>query len=129
VHVRTDLLDVELDTLGADLVRLDLLDYPVDKGGAESVRLLDAARTARRVVQSGLRASTEGAAPDHRALWRASSDHFVLAEGQTALAVAFSWDDYMDLVREDAARELAQDAELDDDAIVTAVVMAVLETA
>ena len=92
VHVRTDLLDVELDTLGADLVRLDLLAYPVAKGGAEPVRLLDAARTDRRVAQSGLRAGTADAAPDHRALWQTTTEHNVLAEGRDALEVAFRWD-------------------------------------
>ena len=91
VHVRTDLLDVELDTLGADLVRLDLLAYPVVKDGADPVRLIDTERTDRRVLQTGLRAGAEGAAPDHRVLWQAAAEHFVLAEGKDALDVTFSW--------------------------------------
>lgn len=92
VHVRTDLLDLELDTLGADVVRLDLLAYPVVKGGAEPVRLIDTERIDRRVAQTGLRAAEAGGAPDHRTLWRAAAERFTLAEGSDALEVVFSWD-------------------------------------
>jgi YidC/Oxa1 family membrane protein insertase len=92
VSVRTDLMDIDLDTLGADLVRVDLLDYPVKKGGAEAVRLMDAVGEARRIAQTGLRAGAEGAAPDHRTLWRAAQDQHVLAEGQDRLEVAFNWE-------------------------------------
>ena len=91
VHVRTDLVDIELDTLGADLVRLDLLAYPVKKDGAEPVRLIDTDRADRRIAQTGLRAGAEGTAPDHRTLWQVPAQHFVLAEGSDALEVMFSW--------------------------------------
>lgn len=91
VHVRTDLLDVELDTLGADLVRLDLLAYPIVKDGADPVRLIDTERTDRRAVQTGLRAGAEGAAPDHRALWQTTGERFFLADGDDSLEVVFTW--------------------------------------
>jgi len=91
VRVRTDLLDAELDTQGADLTRVDLLAYPVAKGGAEPVRLIDARRDAWRVTQSGLRAR-EGAAPDHHALWQPAASGFAMAEGSDTLRVPFRWE-------------------------------------
>ena len=62
VHVRTDVLDVQIDLHGGDLVRADLPKYPVEKHKPnEPVRLLDYAPDERWVFQTGVR-SASGAA-------------------------------------------------------------------
>ena len=66
IRVRTDVLDVLIDSHGADLVRADLLQYPVDKKTPDTlVRLLNDGAPELWVFQTGLRSATGGAEPNH----------------------------------------------------------------
>jgi len=92
IRVRTDVLDVLIDSRGADLVRADLLQYPVDKQAPDRlVRLLDNAAATRWVFQTGLRSAVGGAEPNHLATFRTASSEYTLAPGQTELVVTFDW--------------------------------------
>jgi len=93
IRVRTDVLDIVIDTQGGDLVRADLLEYPVHKDRPdELVRLLDFTPANRWVFQSGLStAGNPGGGPNHLADWRAESTSFELAPGQDELVVTLEW--------------------------------------
>jgi YidC/Oxa1 family membrane protein insertase len=92
VHVRTDVLDVQIDLEGGDLVRADLLQYPVSKHSPELVRLLDYQPQDYWVFQTGLRGVVAGAAePNHLATFRAPSTDYTLAPGQDELVVTLDW--------------------------------------
>jgi YidC/Oxa1 family membrane protein insertase len=97
IRVVTDVLDIEIDTRGGDLVRADLPTYPVSlKSPDQPVRLLDE-RIRQYVAQSGLihdrvpGISGEGRAPSHHALFNAEREEYRLADGQDELRVPLTW--------------------------------------
>ena len=92
VHVRTDLLDLAIDTRGGSLVQADLLQYPVDpQDKTHPVRLLDTAPATFFVAQDGLVSST--VAPDHQAQFTSEKNDYALAEGTDRLEVPLEWQD------------------------------------
>ena len=93
VHVRTDLLDLQIDTRGGAIVQADLLAYPVDpKEKDHPVRLLDTEPATFFVAQDGLVASS-GVAPDHEALFTTENTNYTLADGTEKLEVPLTWQD------------------------------------
>ena len=83
IRVRTDVLDVLIDSHGGDLVRADLREYPVDKKTPDTVvRLLNDAAPELWVFQTGLRSATGGAEPNHTGTFRTASNDYTLAAGQ-----------------------------------------------
>src|SRR5690348_4336051 len=55
IHVRTDVLDLVIDTAGGDIRRAELLKYPEElKDQAKPVRVLDDQEATLLVLQSGL---------------------------------------------------------------------------
>jgi len=92
ITVRTDVLDVAIDTRGGDLVRADLLEYPVEKDRPdEIVRLLDYTPSNRWVLQSGLVDAAGGDAPNHVATFSSERSSYELAPGQDELVVTLEW--------------------------------------
>jgi YidC/Oxa1 family membrane protein insertase len=92
VHVRTDVLDLLIDSRGGDLVRADLLRYPVDKKDPDVlVRLLNDAPADLWVFQTGLRSAVGGPEPNHLGTFRTASNEYTLAPGQDELVVSFDW--------------------------------------
>jgi YidC/Oxa1 family membrane protein insertase len=95
IVVSTDVLRVEIDPRGGNIVVADLLAYPQQpKDFAHPVRLLDAADATFFVAQSGLM-STKGsavAAPDHQAMFSAQKNAYSLAAADT-LDVPLTWAD------------------------------------
>ena len=92
IRVRTDVLDVRIDSRGGTLVRADLPEYTVTKGVPEPVvRLLDDAAADRWVVASGVISAVGGAQPDHQATFRSASNDYSLAAGQDELVVTLDW--------------------------------------
>jgi len=89
VRVVTDVLDLEIDTLGGDLRQLDLLAYAAKAGQPERFRLLSETPARLFVVQSGLLAGVNG--PDHHAQFTAEQTEYRLAEGQDSLPVRLRW--------------------------------------
>jgi YidC/Oxa1 family membrane protein insertase len=93
IRVRTDVLDVELTTLGGDIRRVVLLGYPVAKQQpGQHVALLDDQPERWFVVQSGL-TTAAGPVASHRDTYRAGADRHVLAEGQDELRVPLEFTD------------------------------------
>ena len=101
ITVRTDVLQVEIDTLGATISRVDLLAYPVanDKPD-EPFRLLDDVDSkAFFVAQSGL--TGESPAPNHTTQYEVEADRYELADGSDFVEVPLRWrsDDGVEFVR------------------------------
>ena len=92
IRVRTDVLDVLIDSRGGDLVRADLREYPVDKKTPDTVvRLLNDAAPELWVFRTGLRSATGGAEPNDTATFRTASNDYSLADGQNELVVSLDW--------------------------------------
>lgn len=92
IHVRTDVLDLVINTAGGDIRRADLLEYPEDlKNPDKHVRLLDDADAKLLVMQSGLQ--TSAGVPVANAVYTASHDDYFLSAGTDALDVSLSWQD------------------------------------
>ena len=92
IHVKTDVLNIEINLDGGDLQYAKLPTYPVTKGDPNnSVQLLSADPANIFVVGSGLR-SVEGISePNHRSTFTADQDEYVLADGQNQLVVTLHW--------------------------------------
>jgi YidC/Oxa1 family membrane protein insertase len=94
IHVKTDVLDVVIDSRGGNLVRADLPRYPVHKNQPNiPVRLLDYTPDMRWVIQSGLRSAAGGPEPDHLARFTSAKTQYELAPGQKDLVVTLDWSD------------------------------------
>jgi YidC/Oxa1 family membrane protein insertase len=92
IHVRTDVLDLVIDTRGGDIVRVDLPTYPIDKEDpTKVVRLLDYAPASRWAVQTGIGNGSGGPEPNHLASFTSERSSYELAPGQDVLVVTLNW--------------------------------------
>ena len=92
IKVTTDVLAVEIDTLGGTVTGVDLLSYPVSTGKPdEPFRLLDDADDVERyfVAQSGL--TGPRSAPNHHARFESEASVHTLADGADTLDVVLRW--------------------------------------
>jgi YidC/Oxa1 family membrane protein insertase len=92
VVVTTDVLRVEIDTHGGNVVAADLLAYPQEpKDYAHPVRLLDTTAARFFEAQSGLVSAQP--APDHTAAFAAEKSEYALADGTDTIEVPLAWTD------------------------------------
>ncbi len=117
ISVKTDLFALEIDSEGATLRNLDLLQYPHEKENTvvnkayqligleapkknlDPIRLLDANLDTQFLAQSGLIASgNSAAAPDHKSIFVAEKEQYVLQDGQDELRIPLSWTNPQGLV-------------------------------
>jgi YidC/Oxa1 family membrane protein insertase len=98
IHVETDTLRVEIDTVGGDLRRVDLLKQPVSVDQPDQpFRLMDDSATLVHVAQTGFTAKRNPesdvlyAAPNHQTVYQADNTHFRLADGADTLQVDLHW--------------------------------------
>lgn len=92
VVVDTDLLKVELNTMGGDLRKTFFKHYPVTLEHPEKkLQLLDDDPAHFFVAQSGL-ISKQTPVPDHHALFVAEQKAYQLQPGQNELKVRMHWD-------------------------------------
>ena len=91
IKVTTDVLAVEIDTLGGTVTGVDLRSYPVSTDKPDvPFRLLDDADPERYfVAQSGL--TGPRSAPNHHAQFESEADAYTLADGADTLDVALRW--------------------------------------
>lgn len=90
VRVTTDLLNVEIDTVGGDIRRTELLGYPIDVAQRDKpYPLMKDSRPRLFVAQSGL-LSTQPA-PDHHAQFVATQNAYTLTSGEQELRVPLQW--------------------------------------
>ena len=94
LHVRTDVLDLVIDTAGGTIRSAELLKYPEDlKHPEQHVRVLDDRDATLLVLQGGLQAGQGQAAPGADAVYTAAQSDYVLADGSDTLKVTLSWND------------------------------------
>ena len=92
IRVRTDVLDLLINTQGGDLIRADLPLYPVDKDNPDlPVRLLDYTPGNRWVFQTGFRGVAEGDEPNHLAQFTSARSEYRLADLDDELVVTLDW--------------------------------------
>jgi YidC/Oxa1 family membrane protein insertase len=91
VRVRTDVLDVDISTLGGTLERVDLLAYPQVKGEATPVRLENHDDPqSLYALQSGLTGPGGPQFPTHLALFASAQTEYAL-DGGAELRVPLTW--------------------------------------
>ena len=112
ITVKTDVLDLEIDTQGGTVRQLDLLQYPTQKDNtvvnqlrgliglpvAEKnhapVRLFNADPVKMFAAQSGLIAKEQTMpAANHHTVFTSTQNHYVLQPGQDSLSVPLTWTD------------------------------------
>jgi YidC/Oxa1 family membrane protein insertase len=92
VRVTTDVLDVDIDLNGGNLVGAKMRIYPVHKDRPDvPVTLLSADPADRFELQSGLRTRGGGDEPNHLAGFNAAAQRYVLSDGQDELVVVLQW--------------------------------------
>ena len=93
INVKTDVFDIEIDTIGGDIRRLALLDYPVDVNNDPSpVVLMNDKSGLFFISQTGLLATAEDSpyAPDHNVTYSIEQLSYELGE-QNELKVPLTW--------------------------------------
>ncbi|MGD8911497.1 MAG: membrane protein insertase YidC [Candidatus Thiodiazotropha sp.] len=92
LSVETDLLKLEISTLGGTVQRALLLDYPISLEQPElKVELLTPRDPDIFIAQSGLIGSQKGNAPDHEAIYQSQQVNYELANGSDELIVPLVW--------------------------------------
>ncbi|MEO7773785.1 MAG: membrane protein insertase YidC [Steroidobacteraceae bacterium] len=96
VHVRTNVLDIDIGLRGAELSRADLLKYPKVKNQPAPVRLLRREGVdSLYVLQTGLSAPGQPNAqrPTHLAMFQSAQDEYVLDGTRNEVRVPLTWSD------------------------------------
>jgi YidC/Oxa1 family membrane protein insertase len=93
IHVKTDVLEMDISTRGGTLVRADLLKYPKQKNQPNiPVRLFDTGTESTLfVARSGLRAADQQPDPTHLKTFAAAKDNYVLSGSEQKLEVPLTW--------------------------------------
>jgi YidC/Oxa1 family membrane protein insertase len=91
ISVKTDVLNIEIDTKGADLRLLTLADYAVSLEDSAPFTLMSDKAPYMFIAQSGF-SGQAGFAPTHHDLFSTDNDHYRLAEGANELRVPFVWE-------------------------------------
>jgi len=98
IHVHTDLLDVEIDTMGGDIRRVALLHYPEQVDTPEKPVLLFEDQLPRVLIaQSGL-LSSSGPSFDHKVVYAADNTQYEMGPGSDSLSVMLSHKDASGIV-------------------------------
>ena len=93
VRVKTDVLDLEINTLGGSIVSAKLPQMPLSLDNPDVVKQLLTTDPFRYyVAESGLIGSDDNLAPKHdKAIYTAEKTDYALADGQDSLRVTLTW--------------------------------------
>ena len=92
IHVRTDVLDLRIDTRGGTLVRAELPTYPVSVDRPdEPYVLFNTDPATYYVAQNGFVSADPERAPTHHEVFRAERAEYLLPEGAETLEVPLTW--------------------------------------
>ena len=95
VQVVTDVLDVDLDTIGGDLRRALMLKYPISLADKEPFPFMNDKLPKLFIAQSGFLSNAD--APDHRSKYTTAITEYHLANGQDELRVPLVWQSDQDI--------------------------------
>ncbi|MEI8594307.1 membrane protein insertase YidC [Photobacterium sp. Hal280] len=91
IHIRTDVLDLTVDTLGGDIVEAKLLAYDNELDSSDPFVLLKNEPAHQYIAQSGLIGANGIDSTAGRAQLTATATDFVLADGQNELVVPLTY--------------------------------------
>ncbi len=92
IHVQTDVLDIQIDPRGGDIVSVKLLGYPFRKDQPDiPVTLLNSDIDELFVFHTGLRSLDGGPEANHLSTFTAERDEYILQEGSGELIVRLTW--------------------------------------
>ena len=91
VHVKTDVLDLDIDLKGGTIRRADMVRYPKVKGEPDPVRLMNTDPTTLYLLQTGLTGPDNSARPNHQTEYTSAQKEFTLAPGASELRVPLTW--------------------------------------
>jgi YidC/Oxa1 family membrane protein insertase len=93
INVITDVLDIEIDSKGGDILRTVLRDYSVTaERPEEKLVLMTDANINYYIAQSGLVSVNKGTAPSHNTVFRSEQGTYRLAEGTDTIEVPLYWE-------------------------------------
>lgn len=92
IHVKTDLLDVTLDTHGGDILGLKLLAYPETLNSPNPFLLLNNDPKSRYIAESGLLGLQGPDTKSSQATYTVSQSQFALEAGKDQLIVPLVWE-------------------------------------
>ncbi len=93
IKVITDVIEIEIDTKGGDVIRVVLRDYSVTAAKPEDkLVLVNDANINYQVAQSGLVSVNKGTAPSHNAIYKSERSEYRLAEGTDVIEVPLYWE-------------------------------------
>jgi len=95
ITVKTDVLELTINTRGGDVEQAQLVTYPKELGSNEPFQLLETTPQFIYQAQSGLtgRDGPDNPANGARPLYNVDKDAFVLADGQNELAIPMTYTD------------------------------------
>jgi len=97
VHVRTNVLDIIIDTRGGDIRQIDLPTYPVSLQQQDEAFRLMFSNNQTYIAQSGLCLvknnckAISGVTPTHHEIYRAEQTEYLLDDGRDELEVKLFW--------------------------------------
>ncbi len=91
IIVKTDVINAELDTQGADLRFMSLNDYAISREDKDAFTLLSDKSPYLFMMQSGF-AGQAGAVPTHHDVYTSPASSYTLAAGDKELRVPFVWE-------------------------------------
>ncbi len=92
VSIKTDTLDLKIDTRGATVVNAKLVKHPVSGDTPEiKFELMSQRLSDFFIAQTGLLGGDATRTPNHEAIFTAASDSYELTEGDDQLSVDFFW--------------------------------------
>ncbi|NOX44109.1 MAG: membrane protein insertase YidC [Gammaproteobacteria bacterium] len=93
IYIQSDVLTVEIDTVGGDLRKIDLVKYPATVNKPDvGFTILNDTLPRYFVAQTGL-ISKNGAAPDHHTLYDVQQTNYKLDAGSDKINVILNWSD------------------------------------
>ncbi|MFZ2315810.1 MAG: membrane protein insertase YidC [Gammaproteobacteria bacterium] len=91
ISVKTDLLDIQIDTRGGDIVQAKLLQYPESLGSSAPFLLLNDDPKTRYIAESGLLSKQGPDTAAEQASYTATQTAYALIPGQQSLTVDLTW--------------------------------------
>jgi YidC/Oxa1 family membrane protein insertase len=93
IHVTTDVMAVDIDTVGGNIVQIKLLKYPEELHSNNPVILLTNDSNKRYIAQSGLLSKNGPDTEKGQAVYTADQTEYVLENGQNEIKVNLHWKD------------------------------------
>lgn len=93
IHVKTDVISADIDTVGGNIVQVKLLNYPEELHSTNPVILLTNTPSDRYIAQSGLLSTNGPDTEKGQAVYTTEQTEYVLDTQQNELTVNLRWQD------------------------------------